>query len=153
MAMTACRECGEQVSKSARTCPYCGISSPGFSALQFVTSLIVVLLIGAGIAGAIGNQNDHPSAANATTRGAHGGRQIAESACGVSMAQYLALKTDMTYTTVVSILGCYGEETSSSEIAGFKSVLYTWRGNGFAANMNAIFQNGRLASKAQFGLK
>lgn len=30
--------------------------------------------------------------------------------------------------------------------------MYQW-GGGFGANMNAIFQNGKLVQKAQFGLK
>jgi len=29
MALTPCRECGEQVSTVAATCPHCGIASPG----------------------------------------------------------------------------------------------------------------------------
>lgn len=29
MAMTSCRECGQQVAELARTCPRCGLGSPG----------------------------------------------------------------------------------------------------------------------------
>ena len=31
MAMTICRECGGDVSTSARTCPHCGVKNPGMS--------------------------------------------------------------------------------------------------------------------------
>jgi hypothetical protein len=29
VALTDCRSCGNQVAKSAKTCPHCGVSSPG----------------------------------------------------------------------------------------------------------------------------
>jgi len=60
----------------------------------------------------------------------------------------------MSYSQVVSILGSQGTEMSSSDIAGYSTVMYSWDGEGgFGANMNATFQNGELVSKAQFGLK
>lgn len=34
MAMTACKECGKDVSDAAATCPHCGIISPGIAAKQ-----------------------------------------------------------------------------------------------------------------------
>jgi hypothetical protein len=69
------------------------------------------------------------------------------------MANFSQLKTGMTYAQVVKILGKDGEEMSSNEISGIKTVMYKWDGNGFGANMNAMFQNGKLMSKAQLGLK
>jgi hypothetical protein len=75
------------------------------------------------------------------------------SSAGVTMANFSQLKTGMTYAQVVKILGKDGEEMSSNEISGIKTVMYKWDGNGFAANMNAMFQNGKLMSKAQLGLK
>lgn len=63
----------------------------------------------------------------------------------------------MTYAEVKQTLGCTGEEISSSEMAGFKTVMYAWTAAGLAGsmggNMNAMFQNDRLINKAQFGLK
>jgi uncharacterized lipoprotein YehR (DUF1307 family) len=75
------------------------------------------------------------------------------SSAGVTMANFSQLKTGMTYAQVVKILGKDGEEMSSNEISGIKTVMYKWDGNGFGANMNAMFQNGKLMSKAQLGLK
>ncbi|PZR93582.1 MAG: hypothetical protein DI537_10235 [Stutzerimonas stutzeri] len=72
-------------------------------------------------------------------------------------AAYDRMTTGMSYKQVVSLLGCDGEEISSSEMAGHKTVMYMWVGSGVSslsgANMNAMFQNDKLVSKAQFGLK
>ncbi|HTO29625.1 MAG TPA: hypothetical protein VL202_00375 [Pararhizobium sp.] len=78
---------------------------------------------------------------------------VAETSCRVSKAQYDALQSDSSYSQVVSVLGCHGEELSSTEMAGFKTVMLMWTGNSFGGNMNVMFQNGRMMSKAQFGLK
>ncbi len=76
------------------------------------------------------------------------------STAGVTMENYNRLKTGMTYVQVVQILGKEGEELSSNEIGGYKTVMYKWDGDaGWGANMNAMFQNGKLNSKSQFGLK
>lgn len=72
---------------------------------------------------------------------------------GVTMAQFNQLKEGMTYEDVVTILGSPGEQMSSSEIAGTKTVMYEWNGATLGANMNAMFQNNKMASKAQFGLE
>jgi hypothetical protein len=68
------------------------------------------------------------------------------------------IREGMSYELVVQILGCDGEVMSSSEMAGFRTVMYGWKASGFVAaatggNMNAMFQNGRMVSKAQFGLR
>jgi hypothetical protein len=58
----------------------------------------------------------------------------------------------MSYKEVVKILGTDGEIISESDIGGTKTVMYQWQSSGFG-NMNAMFQNGKLISKSQFGLK
>ena len=61
----------------------------------------------------------------------------------------------MTYAQVVQILGKEGEELSSNEMGGYKIVMYQWDGDGggSGAKINAFFENGKLDSKLQFGLK
>ena len=71
----------------------------------------------------------------------------------VNKAAFQSLKTGMSYRQAVAILGSEGEEISSNEIGGAKTVMYKWEGGGFGANMNAMFQNDKLISKAQMGLK
>lgn len=73
---------------------------------------------------------------------------------GVTLANFQALETGMSYEEVVQILGSEGTEMSRTDLAGIVSVMYMWEGEGMlGANMNAMFQNGELMSKSQFGLE
>lgn len=72
---------------------------------------------------------------------------------GITMNKYNALRTGMSYREVATALGSEGKEMSSNEISGVKTVMYQWDSNSLGANMNAMFQNDKLVSKAQFGLK
>ncbi len=69
----------------------------------------------------------------------------------VTKAEFDQIADSMTYEQVVAIIGASGELLSSSELAGFKTVMYSWA-NSNGSNMNAMFQNGKLIQKAQFGL-
>jgi hypothetical protein len=70
----------------------------------------------------------------------------------VTLSEYERVSNGMTYTEVTAIIGASGQELSRSDIAGFSSVMYSWS-NANGSNMNAMFQNGRLVNKAQFGLR
>lgn len=89
-------------------------------------------------------QNNDPSS-SASNQGA-------VSDTNISLAKYSSLKTGMTYEQAVAILGTEGVEMSSNELAGHRTVMYQWDA-GFGANMNAMFQDGKLIQKAQFGLR
>lgn len=75
----------------------------------------------------------------------------AVAAQGLTLQQYGQLQTGMSYERTVAILGRPGEEISSTDIGGIKTVMYQWK-SARGANMNAMFQDGALISKAQFGL-
>lgn len=70
----------------------------------------------------------------------------------VTQAQYDRILNGMSYQQVRNIIGTGGEELSRSDIAGMTTVMYSWT-NSNGSNMNAMFQNGRLVNKAQFGLR
>jgi hypothetical protein len=79
---------------------------------------------------------------------------VNDTSCRVTLDRFSDLKTGMPYSTVENILGCPGKEMSRSDIAGYTTVMLGWDGKGsFGANMNAMFQNNSLVSKAQFGLR
>lgn len=71
----------------------------------------------------------------------------------VTLAQYNQVKDGMTYDEVVAIFG--GKETSSteSEIAGIKSQVMTWSGNGTFSVVSIGFTDGKVSSKSQTGLE
>ena len=71
---------------------------------------------------------------------------------GITAAKYAAIRPGMSYKQVVAILGSPGEEISSSDLAGYRTVMVDWKNNR-GANMNAMFQNGHLINKAQMGLQ
>lgn len=72
----------------------------------------------------------------------------------ITLAKYNSIQTGMTYGEVTRILGKSGTELSSNDIAGIKTVMYMWENsNPSEGNMNAMFQDGKLIAKAQFGLR
>lgn len=95
-----------------------------------------------------------PAAAEATTAPVEPTAVPAtEAPKGVTMAQFQQLTDGMSYEDAAKILGSAGTEMSNSSMAGHKTVMYQWTGAEFASNMNAMFQDGKLISKAQFDLK
>jgi hypothetical protein len=72
----------------------------------------------------------------------------------VTKDEFDRIEDGMSYAQVKGIIGADGEILSQSSIAGISTVMYKWDGSGsLGANMNAMFQNGKLVSKAQFGLQ
>lgn len=70
----------------------------------------------------------------------------------VSLAAFGSLRTGMSYSDAVGVIGQDGTEISRSDIAGTTTVMYMWK-NADHSSMNAMFQRDKLVSKAQFGLK
>lgn len=75
-----------------------------------------------------------------------------QTTCAPSLSAFQQLRTGMSYGQAVAIIGCEGSELSRTEMAGYVTVMYMWSSS-WGANMNAMFQNDGLVSKAQFGLK
>ena len=113
-----------------------------------------ILLIAASLAGliAIGASSEQKPPDAIKSGGVTIIGQAPQQGCKVQKVAYDRLRTGSSYRRAVSELGCEGEEISRSEIAGFRSVIYMWRGRSLGANMNATFSNDELVGKAQFGL-
>lgn len=74
----------------------------------------------------------------------------------MSMAEFDAIQSGMTYEQVVQIVGGPGEKLSESGSPGeeYYTVVYMWEGEGtLGANANCMFQAGALVNKAQLGLE
>lgn len=105
---------------------------------------------------------DHERAAEAAKRKDRLTPQIAKKpstdpadliGCRVTLAKFYELRDGMSYYQVREILGCNGTLLSRSDVPGYTTVMMGWDGEGWGANMNAMFQNNSLVSKAQLGLK
>jgi len=71
-----------------------------------------------------------------------------------TLAEYNRIHVGMSYDEVREIIGAQGTEMSRNRTGGITTVMYSWPGAGIVgANMNAIFQGGKLVDKAQFGLR
>lgn len=77
----------------------------------------------------------------------------------VTMSAYQQVANGMSYRQVAQIIGEAGEETGRSNIGGVpgvqasvETVSYQWV-NPDGSHMNAIFQNDKLMTKAQVGLR
>ena len=79
-------------------------------------------------------------------------RSVWDSPSVVTKAEFDQIRQEMTYEDVKLIIGHPGEEISRSDIAGYTTIMYSWA-NSNGSNMNAMFQNNSLVSKAQFGLR
>jgi hypothetical protein len=107
----------------------------------------IVFLI--GVVGGIAKRADHNPAASGAGQPA---QQQAEQDSRLTLAKFNAVRAGMTYQQACQVLGSEGQELSRSEFAGHTTVMYKWDG-WIGTNMNAMFQNGKLISKAQFGLR
>jgi Domain of Unknown Function with PDB structure (DUF3862) len=71
----------------------------------------------------------------------------------VTFDEYNSLQNGMNYEQASRIIGDPGQEMSRSEMSGTPlTIMYSWQ-NSDGSNMNAIFQNDELITKAQIGLK
>jgi hypothetical protein len=77
----------------------------------------------------------------------------------VSMEKYQRIQAGMSYSEVVNIIGTQGTEMSRNDMPGIQgvmkgitTVMFMWQ-NSDGTNMNAMFHNDKLISKAQFGLR
>lgn len=117
--------------------------------------VIVIIAIIGGSQGGTTNTATEPANNTETATTEENTQTATETAedVKVTLEQYNQIENGMTYDEVVSIFG--GKETSSSEseVAGIKSQVMTWNGNGTISVVSIGFTNGEVSSKSQTGLE
>lgn len=117
--------------------------------------VIVIIAIIGGSQGGTTNTATEPANSTETATTEENTQTATETAedVKVTLEQYNQIENGMTYDEVVSIFG--GKETSSSEseVAGIKSQVMTWNGNGTFSVVSIGFTNGEVSSKSQTGLE
>lgn len=71
----------------------------------------------------------------------------------LTLENFNKIQTGMSYEEVVKILGTEGKLLNEYEYKNVKTKMYKWDGVIPGENMNAIFQDGKLTTKAQYALK
>lgn len=150
-----CPFCAEWIRPEATVCKHCHKEVPPLTtgAPRHGMSLILkgVLVFAALFFGLIAYiivfERESPSGTSSSS-----GSLLRALEPTVTMAEFSRLQTGMTYQQAVEIIGAAGEEMSRSDLAGYTTVMYGWK-NADGSNMNAMFQNGGLVNKAQFGLR
>lgn len=117
--------------------------------------LIVIFII--GIAGSTGSKNDinksHPASEPSVSQSASNTekQEPVKPASKVTYENFLKIAMGAKMESVNTLLG-EGTETSSSEVGGVKTAIYSWSGPGIS-NLNVTIQNGIVTGKAQAGLQ
>lgn len=71
----------------------------------------------------------------------------------ITLEKYNKIQAGMSYEEVKTIMGKEGSLDSSSDLAGIKSEMYTWKAKDGFSSAVVMFQNGSVVSTSQFGLK
>jgi hypothetical protein len=153
-----CPQCAAPLGSPSRFCSACGLPIPNLQSSkrsvgsQLARGIVFAFLaIGGLVAGLaiIGMFLQHRVGASGHQYGETASRERGQV---VTLANYMQIENGMTYEQVKGIIGIAGEEISSSNLAGYSTVMYSWK-NRNGSNMNAMFQNDLLVTKAQFGLR
>lgn len=137
MAIKACKECGAEVSSSAKVCPKCGkkLKHTGLR----VTLGIVIIFVGIIAIATSGNDMAPTSS------------QLQEEK--VTMEKFDAIEVGMTYQEVVNIIGEEGTLSTESSYESQSMQIYYWYASNGMSNATISFMNGKVNAKSQIGLK
>jgi hypothetical protein len=70
----------------------------------------------------------------------------------ITMDEFNQIQMGMSQDQVTAIVGGAGELLSQSDLVGIHTEMRMWDGPSLGANANVMFQDGKVITKAQFGL-
>ena len=141
MALKYCKECGVEVSSSAKKCPKCG-KDRTHPVLRGV--LLAILII--GVIGAAVSPGDE-------TNTTETGTSIVQEQTKMTLEKFNKIETGMTYQQVVNIVGEEGTLSTESSYANQTMKVYYWYASNGISNATVSFMNGKVTAKSQLGLE
>lgn len=151
--MVKCKKCGKVYPNQLSNCPDCFTKNKNYTATVVCAAVIVFLVVfifSFLMIEFVLNDNQ-----NSLIQGTE--YDIISSEGSISLNEFNAIETGMTYKQVCEIIGGEGTLVSSVDMDigdEYKTELYEWTGDGIiGANANITFQNNKVVSKAQYGLK
>ena len=144
MSMKLCKECGKEVSKSAKVCPNCGNKLKP-SALKVILIIILFFIVMGIIAGATGDTSKTSNTSSNQT--------VKTVQNKVDLNKFNKIKTNMTYKEVVKIIGEEGTLSTESSYGNQSMKIYYWYAENGISNATISFTNGKVSAKSQIGLK
>ena len=141
MAMKACKECGAEISESAKSCPKCGKTLDNV-ALRVVSGIIMMLL---GLFLLFGfSCNIQTTIPTGTSTSKKQGEMTLE--------KFEQIKVGMTYEEVVDIVGEEGTLSTESAYETQSMKIYYWYASDGISNATISFINNEVTAKNQLGL-
>ena len=138
--MKICKDCGAEVSKSAKTCPKCGknLTHPVLRGLLLAFLIIIIV-------GIIVSPRD-----NNTTQT---GTDTIQNQEKMTLEKFNEIETGMTYQQVVDIVGKEGTLSTESSYGDQTMKIYYWYASNGISNATVSFMNGKVTAKSQVGLE
>ena len=137
MALKICKECGTEISKSAKICPKCG-KKLQHTGLRVFIGIVIIFI---GISSIISS--------NYTTTKT--GTDIVQTQEKITLEKFNKIKTGMTYQQVVDIIGEKGTLSTESAYGNQSMKIYYWYSSNGITNATISFMNGKVSAKSQIG--
>ena len=146
--MINCKACNKEIAKGVNKCVHCGKDQRNFFGKHKILTFILAVVVLGVVGSAMGGDKDEAKETTATSQ-----TKVKEkkTESKINYDNFLKIKMDSKYEDVVALIG-KGTETTSSEVGGIKTVMYTWNGDGMS-NMNVTIQNSIVTNKTQITLK
>ena len=142
MAMKICKDCGTEISKSAKTCPKCG-KKLKHTGVRVVLGLAIIMI---GICAITSSNTNTTNTENAKPVSA----QVQEEK--MTLEKFNKIETGMTYQQVVDIVGEEGTLSTESSYGDQTMKIYYWYAKNGISNATISFMNGKVTAKSQIGL-
>lgn len=144
MALKKCKDCGAEISKSAKVCPQCGKSQ---RMPVWLRAILIIFLLMIMVAAAASNNSDNTSTVNSNNV------FESKSQSGVATLEiFNQVEIGMSYEEVVQLVGAEGTLSTESGYANQTMKVYYWYSSNGISNMTISFMNGKVSAKNQIGL-